>query len=254
PGFRSTGEAGRRRQVVDAAASARYLRHVAPFLRNVSPASRLYLCTKSGCPPASNHLPGSLTMAADSEESLGQAIANRWHRSWLLCKLAFAVGSFLLLCALALEAYGEYQGIAKAQSLEKGAGQVATVPADKIDPANEGMLVHVVGEATTKETLADPEFDVSLNAIRLTRKVEAYQWQEKKESKKKGKETIVSYHYDLIWSAKLIDSSKYNDRGHDNPTSLPFEAKTWEVQEVTCGAFKLSPGLVKQITSDELLP
>lgn len=194
-------------------------------------------------------------MADETEEpSLGKVIAENWTNSWLLCKLAFAVGAVLLLAALALEGFGEYQGMAKAQSLEKGAGQVATVAGDKVDPVNEGKLVHVVGEAQTKETLADPEFDVSANAIRLSRKVEVYQWQEKKEFKKKGKETVVSYHYDLIWSAKLLDSSKYNDRSHDNPTSLPFAEKTWEAREVTCGAFKLSPGLVKQIANDERLP
>ena len=42
---------------------------------------------------------------------------------------------------------------------------------DAVDPANDGTLVHMTGMATTAETLTDPAFDVSANALKLTRRV-----------------------------------------------------------------------------------
>src|SRR5262245_39113420 len=110
-------------------------------------------------------------MSDESEESLGQTILRNWHHSWLLRMIAYVFGAVLILAGLAAHGFGEYRGITKAQSLEKGAGGVTPVVPDKIDPANDGKLVHVAGEAKTAEKLADPDFGVQVNAIRLVRKV-----------------------------------------------------------------------------------
>jgi Leucine-rich repeat (LRR) protein len=192
-------------------------------------------------------------MSSDSEESLGKQLLQSWHRIWLLRMIAYGLGAVLILAGLGMAAYGEYSGIRTAQALESGASNVVTVASDKIDPANDGKLVHVVGEAATKDTLSDPEFGVNVNAIRLSRKTEMYQWQEKKETKKKGNNTETTYNYDPIWSAKLIDSKNYKTRGHDNPPQLPFEDKSWQAKEVTVGAFALAPGLIDKIKGDERL-
>jgi Leucine-rich repeat (LRR) protein len=188
------------------------------------------------------------------DESLLKTILHSWHENWLLAKIAFFLGSFLALAGLALLGWSEYSGVKKAQSLEQGANTVASISADKVEPGNEGKLVHVVGPATTKEMLTDPEFELSVNAIRLSRKIEMHQWQEKKESKKKDKETIVTYSYDRVWSGKLIDSSRFNNKGQINPAGMPFEDKTWQAKEVSCGAFALAPTLIDKIRGDERFP
>jgi uncharacterized protein YjbI with pentapeptide repeats len=189
-----------------------------------------------------------------SEDVSFRDILKSWQDNWLLAKIGFYLGLILAVAGLGLLGYSEYSGAKKAQALEQGASNVTSIAADKVDPANEGKLVHVVGPAQTKETLTDAELGVSTSAIRLSRKVEMYQWQEKKESKKKGNDTITSYTYDRTWSDKPIDSSKFNQQsGHENPP-WPFEAKSWQAGDVTLGSFTLAPSLIDKIKGEERLP
>ena len=72
---------------------------------------------------------------------------------------------------------GNYVKMAKA--LDEGEGAcIALESADAVDPEMDGKLVHVSGRADTKDVLADETFGVSVAAIRLSRKVEMYQWRE----------------------------------------------------------------------------
>src|SRR5262245_25115670 len=92
------------------------------------------------------------------------------------------VGLVLFVVAFPILFWNEGNSVKTAKSLEEGAGVVVTVAADSVAAANDGKLVHLNGEATTTETLADDEFGVSVNAIKLIRGVEMYQWDEEKKS------------------------------------------------------------------------
>ncbi len=131
---------------------------------------------------------------------------------------------------------------------------VATVGADKVDPANDGKLIHLTAKATTDETLTDPDFGVSTPAIRLLRKVEMYQFKEEAKTHKQKnangvEETITDYVYTPVWSEKLIDSSTFKDLEYKNknPASMPYQSQNWEAKKVTLGAFELSPSLLKKM-------
>jgi hypothetical protein len=164
---------------------------------------------------------------------------------------AFFVGSFPLLV------WNEGRAVKTARSLDEGAGAVVSVPAARVDAGNDGKLVHVAGEATTDETLADPDFGVSAPAIRLERVVEMYQWdeQEKSESKKKlggGTETVKTYSYEKVWSDDLIDSGRFkHPEGHENAPAKPFESRQWTAQAVMLGAYRLSEGQVTRLDRTE---
>lgn len=137
---------------------------------------------------------------------------------------------------------------------------MVSVSADRIDPGNEGRLVHLTGKATTSDTLADPTFGVEVNAIHLERTVEMYQWRERSESttEKKvggGTETTTTYSYEKAWSDRRIDSSGFKvPDGHQNPGSFPYEARSVSASNVTLGAFELSPSLVDRISDWRPLP
>lgn len=147
--------------------------------------------------------------------------------------------------------FGELDGIRKAQSLAQGHEVVTSVSAEQLDPANEGKLVHITGPAQTKEVLTDRDFDISVNAIRLTRKVEMYQWQEKES--RSGRNT--TYSYDGVWSNKPISSRSFHHKEwYKNPEIMPFMDQIWQAKEVTCGAFVLAPSLIDKIQNDERLP
>lgn len=136
---------------------------------------------------------------------------------------------------------------------------MVSVAADRIDPANEGRLVHVVGMASTGETLSDPDFGVAANAIHLRRKVEMYQWQERSESRTEKKvggatETTTTYSYDKAWSERSIDSTRFEvPDGHGNPDSFPYAGRAVAASQVSVGAFELSPSLIARIGGFEPL-
>ncbi len=165
-----------------------------------------------------------------------------------LVGIAFFIGSFPLLF------WNEGRAVKTEKSLHEGAGAVISVPADRVNPANNMKLVHLTGKATTAETLTDPEFLVAANAIKLRRAAEMYQWQEKKEEKTRkkvggGTETTTTYSYEKTWSDRPIDSSSFKEADeHRNPTSIPFDSREAQAEHVTLGAFTLTHSLLDKMS------
>ena len=124
------------------------------------------------------------------------------------------VGGILFIVAFPLILWNENRSIDTAKGLEEGAAAVVTIAASPVDPQYEGQLVHVNANTTTDAVLKDPDFGVSLNAIKLKRTVAMYQWEESQESKTEkklggGTETITTYRHNKVWSEDLIDSSGF---------------------------------------------
>ena len=116
--------------------------------------------------------------------------------------VVFFLGSFPLLW------WNEGRAVHTYRSLQEGAGAVVSVPAGRVDPGNEGKLVHLSGRATTDEVLANPTFTISANALRLRRDVEMYQWVETRRTEKQQKlggseETVTRYMYETAWKGGL---------------------------------------------------
>jgi hypothetical protein len=100
---------------------------------------------------------------------------------------------------------------------------------------------------------------ISAKAIRLERKVEMFQYEEKSKTETRnksvggGQEQVTTYSYDKIWSNKSIDSQSFKKAEFKNPP-MPFAGKTQTAKVVKLGAFELSPDLVAQIDKSEPLP
>ncbi len=170
------------------------------------------------------------------------------------------VGLILLIIGIGLLFWNEGRAVKTYNTLKEGQGLVIDVSADSVDSANEGKLVHLTADATTEETLADEDFGISANAIRLRRSVEMYQWKqdEKSETRKKlggGEETVTTYTYTKEWSSFLNDSSGFHEpTGHENPSEFPYDSMTWDAENVPVGAFFLSPDLISQLSDFADLP
>ncbi len=162
-------------------------------------------------------------------------------------------GLVMLLASFVLLFWNEGRAVKRHKALQEGSGLVVSVDAAKMDPAHEGALIHLSGEAATTETLSDPDFPVSENALRLRRAVEIYQWRESESRKTRkklggGSETVTTYSYNRGWSSNLEDSSRFKEpSGHENPTSIRFPASEETAREVSLGGYHLSEGDVRRI-------
>jgi hypothetical protein len=170
------------------------------------------------------------------------------------------VGLILIIIGIGLLFWNEGRAVKTYNTLKEGQGLVINVSADSVDSANEGKLVHLTADATTEETLADEEFGISANAIRLHRDVEMYQWKESKETETRkklggGEETVTTYTYRKEWSSFLNDSSNFQEpSGHENPSEFPYDSMTRDAETVPVGAFFLSADLISQLSNFSDLP
>ena len=170
------------------------------------------------------------------------------------------VGLVMIVIAFGLLFWNEGRSVERYKTLKEGSGAVVLSKADSVDPKNEGKLVHVTGKADTTETLKDPVFEISAQALKLERSVEMYQWKESSQTttKKKlggGKKKITTYTYDKVWSDHVINSSRFkHPDGHQNPSRLPYKPVSFYAEKVTLGAFTLPLELISRIGGDEQLP
>ena len=167
-------------------------------------------------------------------------------------------GLLLFLIAFPLLFWNEGRAVKRAKALETGAGAVVSVQADKVDPANEGKLVHVTAKADTKDVLTDPLFKISSTAIRLERRVEMYQWKQNESSKTEkqlggGTKKTTVYTYEKGWSDKPVNSAYFKEAGHENP-GFPFESEKLRANHVTLGDFLLNDSLVDRLGDSRKLP
>lgn len=167
-----------------------------------------------------------------------------------------AIGGILFIAGIPLLFWNEGRAVKTAKALEEGASVCVNLPnADTVDATMDGKLVHVTGTAVTDEQLGDDLFTgLNPKAIRLTRKVEFYQWveNEKKEKKKNmgGSETTVTtYTYSKKWVDKPVDSSSFREAGHDNQVFFPEATdRTLVAETARYGAFELTGAQIKRIS------
>ncbi|MDO4576067.1 MAG: TMEM43 family protein [Planctomycetia bacterium] len=171
-------------------------------------------------------------------------------------KEAFAkilIGLALFVLAFPLLFWGEGRSVARYKTLKEGEGSVVSIPVDHVDATKEGKLVHLSGKAVTDDLLQDTDFSVKVNAIKLKRNVEMYQWVEHQETSTRKKvggqeETTTEYSYQKEWLSTVVSSSSFQiPQGHENPDAMPYENQEYVAQNVSLGAFRLSDSLISQI-------
>ena len=169
------------------------------------------------------------------------------------------VGFILLVVAFPLLFWNEGRSVKQYKSLKEGAGAVVSATSESVDTALDGKLVHMTGKAVTADILTDPVFGVSANALKLSRSVEMYQWEESSQRKTRkkmggGTETVTTYTYSKTWSGRVLQSSDFKEpAAHQNPDAMPFDSLEQVAENVDFGAFTLSPSLVGRINNFEPL-
>jgi hypothetical protein len=133
---------------------------------------------------------------------------------------------------------------------------VVSVDPARVDPANDGKLVHLSGDLKPGAPLTDPDFTVSATALRLVRTVEMYQWKEetKTETRKNvggSEETITTYEYVRTWSDQRIDSSRFKRQdGHVNP-QMQYRGASYPSRDATLGAFRPGANVIDKLPATQ---
>jgi hypothetical protein len=168
--------------------------------------------------------------------------------------LLFFFGSFALLF------WNEGRAVKRQKDLDEGLKLVTSVSnSSVIDTSKANKLVYVYGDLKASPGTAplyDPIFKLTHpNAFKYQRKVEMYQWQEKKTSTQKktsngGTTTTSTYTYSKAWSLSLIASSSFQETsGHENPSSFLVEPLSLDLgaNKIKLGAYFIGNDIYSRV-------
>lgn len=171
-------------------------------------------------------------------------------------------GIILFIAGTCLLWWNEGRAVKTTKMLKEAQGNyVEMADINSINPEYEGKLVHATGLAVTDDVLTDPIFNVSCNAINLSRTVEYYQWVEHSTTTKKDKiggsmEETTTHTYEKQWSNKAIESSKFADPQYQNANFVllnGIEDEKLYASHVSFGAYKLNENQIYSIGTREKL-
>lgn len=105
----------------------------------------------------------------------------------------------------------------------------------------EGRLLHIVGDLRVPEPLSDATYNIIVQAVKLRKIVQMYQWHEDYTENKftEGDETARSYYYFKDWNEKVVDSRSFHSLGYQNPRQLPMQSKTLIAEKAFIGNFEI---------------
>ncbi|MEQ8191898.1 MAG: TMEM43 family protein, partial [Candidatus Eremiobacterota bacterium] len=176
------------------------------------------------------------------------------------------VGTPIVLAGVIILIYFGYNLYVKLGALSEGEKNVIYIKSDTIDKGNDRKLVLITGKANTDEFLTDSMFRISMNAIKLNRIAEMYQWEEKvveRTETKPGKPSSFSksvptvtvkvkdYFYSKVWSSERINSRLFaKPDGHQNPDK-EYNSNLQTAGKVTIGTFIIPDSLKEKMNSYE---
>ena len=137
----------------------------------------------------------------------------------------------------------------------KEAGSVVVTADDvsRVDAELEGKLIYGVSKTQTGEIVTDELFDVAVNAIKIIRKVQYYQWVEIKhmeewEDSDGETQRKITYSYEKQWTDEPVNSAKFIDSKYHSSNHVINEIKNMEkyADVVNWGAYEL-PEFLKNV-------
>jgi hypothetical protein len=181
-----------------------------------------------------------------------------WLRRLGQSVLGVLFGFALIIGAVVLLFWNEGRAIRTERSLAEGAGLVHDVDANRVDPANNGRLVHVAGPLSASGPAVDSEFGIRSGGLRLERQVEMFQWTEEQQTETTrklggGEEKTTTYTYRRGWADHPVESSKFREpAGHANPPMV------WRSRNVVApgprlGAFSVPADLLAHFGAEQPL-
>jgi len=164
-------------------------------------------------------------------------------------------GFVLILISIVLLSWNEGRSIQSIRANNEGDRAVVSVQPDRVDPANEGKLVHLTAAAVAEGARHDDQLGIGSEGLLLARSVEYFQWKELSSSETRtklggGQETVMTYSYVTEWSAIAQDSSGFNQpQGHQNPVPVIKDSEM-AAASARLGAFVLDQETIGQLSAE----
>lgn len=196
----------------------------------------------------------------ENQNSFTKVTTENWSSRIKGSLRAVLFGLLLFLTAFVVLWWNEGRAIKTTQGLNEGFSQVVKADVNSLNEANSGKLIHLSGKIISDELLKDDEFGLQINALKLRRNVEVYQWREESKNKKQkevggSEKTTTTYTYKKEWDRNLINSNNFKiTEGHINPAAFPYNGFTQKVENASIGAYSLSPSLLTKINNFSSYP
>lgn len=168
-------------------------------------------------------------------------------------------GLILIIVGTILIFWNENRAIKTYKAIGRAQDACVEMPdINTVSPDFEGKTVHATGVASTNEQLTDDIFGVAANALAIKREVEYYQWVEHTKTTTKEKiggatEETTTYTYEKEWVSSPQASADFKDPNYRNRNFIyqRVDEKDIVAENVSFGAYKLPPFIVKSIRGDE---
>ena len=165
-------------------------------------------------------------------------------------------GFILFIAGTLLLWWNEGRAVKTTRMLEEAESVAVHVNDASVEiPDINGKLIHVVGMVSTTDSLVDDTFDVNVEAVRLERNVEYYQWIENSETKRVDKvggsqEEVTTYTYEKKWTHTPVNSRKFKDPDYSTKNFIlaDIESQTYMAKDVNLGIYNLSKSLISMIS------
>jgi len=187
-----------------------------------------------------------------SQNSFSTTSRTSWFQRLGASLSGLVFGLVLILIGIALLGWNEARSVAAIRTADEGGRQVVAAQTGRVDPALNGRLVHLSGQATATSPIADPETGVSIGGLRLVRTVEHYQWVETSRSETRtrlggGQETVTTYDYARDWSPRPVASADFKQpEGHANPSPVLADADH-PATDARLGVYRLDREMVGRL-------
>ena len=160
-------------------------------------------------------------------------------------------GVVMIIIGVCILWYNEGRTVKTQKGINEARDQYVQVKSDKVDSKNEEKLIATNGKLDLSEAseLVDDVFNVKAASAKMVREVEMYQWEESCHTDDNNNKQC-SYKKD--WNDRLIDSSDFQKSGHENPTEMPYESKTYLANNVKLGAFTLPENLIDDLSTKKV--
>jgi hypothetical protein len=185
-----------------------------------------------------------------ADDSFTETVGVSWLSRIVQAGKGFVAGLIIIPVAGVLLFWNEGHSVTRYRQLNEAQRQVVPLPGAKAQATYEGKLVYLSGLVRPGQTLADPDFGINAEALKMQRVAEMYQWAEHSETQEKkklggGKSVTTTYTYSKVWRSGLISTGQFNQpKGHENPQSMPFDSATFTAHPLFLGEFTLGAALV----------